>query len=284
MTELIKTSSEIKNILSMGKGKKPIGLVPTMGALHAGHVSLIKTARQECKTVVVYIFVNPLQFGPNEDFNKYPRDLDSDLKVCQENNVDFIFTPDESEIYPDENSKKDIIHPPKELTTILCGKSRVGHFEGVATVVYKFFKIIEPDYAYFGEKDLQQIYVIRWLVNEFKLPIEVKSCPIIREANSLACSTRNLYLSKKEKEIASNIYKSLKLAKENTRTGFFTISKSILESLIFLSQSPEIKIEYFEARDKNDLKKVDENQTHGFYYLTATKVGNVRLIDNIEVV
>lgn len=281
MTRLIKTTSEIRNILS--ESKRTIGLVPTMGALHAGHISLIKTARQRCETVVVYIFVNPLQFGPGEDFNKYPKDLNNDLKICQANNADILFAPDECEIYPDEKSKKDIIHPPKELISILCGKTRIGHFEGVATVIHRFFKIIEPDYAYFGEKDLQQIYVIQWLVKEFNLPVFVRSCPIIREPSGLACSSRNQYLTDKQKEVASNIFKSLQLAKQNTRSGIFTVSKSILESLVFLSQFSEIKVEYFEAKSKENLSKVDDNQAKGFYYLTACKVGDVRLIDNIEI-
>lgn len=281
MTRLIKTTKEIKSILSVSK--ESVGLVPTMGALHAGHISLIKAARQECKTVVVYIFVNPLQFGPSEDFSKYPRDLDSDLKVCEENNVDILFAPNESEIYPDENSKKEIIHPPKELISILCGKTRIGHFEGVATVVYKFFKIIEPDYAYFGEKDLQQIYVIRWLVKEFDLNIQIRSCHIVREQSGLAYSSRNQYLSNKQKEIAANVFKSLKLAKQNSRSGIFTVSKAVLESLVFLSQFPDIKVEYFEARDKENLSKVDDSKTKDFYFLTACKIGDVRLIDNIEI-
>ena len=281
MSRLIKTTSEIRAILS--NAAKPVGFVATMGALHAGHISLIKAAREECKSVVVSIFVNPLQFGPNEDFKKYPRNLDSDLKICEANAVDIVFSPDENEIYPDEQSRIEIIVPPKELISTLCGKTRAGHFEGVATVMNKLFKIIQPDYAYFGEKDLQQIYVIRWLVKEFNLPIFIRSCPIIREPGGLAYSSRNQYLTNKQKEMASNIFKSLQLAKRNTRSGIFTVSKSILESLIFLSQFPEIKAEYFETRDKENFAKVDDQKTSKFYYLTACKIGDVRLIDNIEI-
>ncbi len=281
MTALIKATSEIKDILA--KEKRPLGFVPTMGALHDGHISLIKAAREECKLVVVSIFVNPLQFAPNEDFKKYPRNLENDLKVCNENTVDYVFAPDEKEIYPDESSKNKSIESPKELTGILCGKTRIGHFQGVATVVKKLFDIVQPDYAYFGEKDLQQLYVIKWLVKEYNLPIFIRSCPTVREPNGLAVSSRNQYLTLEQKKTAANIYESLKSAKYNMRIGIFTVSKAILESLIFLSQYPEIKVEYFEARDKDLLAKVDENRRKGFYYFVAAKVGNVRLIDNIEV-
>lgn len=282
MTSLIKSIQDIKNVIA--KSQRPLALVPTMGSLHAGHISLIKTAKSECKTTIVYIFVNPLQFGPNEDFNEYPRDLTGDLKTCEENNVDFVFAPEISEVYPDtENAKNNAIHPPKELSNILCGKTRKNHFSGVATVVKRFIDIIEPDFIYFGEKDLQQLYVIKWLVKEFNLPVAIKSCPTVRELTGLAFSSRNKYLTPDEKNIAASLYKSLKLARENTRSGIFPLNKSILESLIFLSHFPEIKVEYFEARDKLNLAKVAEDTKHGFYYLVAAKIDKVRLIDNIEV-
>lgn len=282
MTALIKTTEEIRSKLS--RSTKPIGFVATMGALHAGHDSLIKSARKNCKTVVVSDFVNPLQFGPSEDFKEYPRDLEDDLKKCEENSVDFIFAPDEKEIYPTPESRQALILPPKELTSILCGKRRPVFFQGVVTIVKRLFDIIQPDISYWGEKDLQQVYVIRWLVNEYKFPIQVTTCPTVREINGLACSSRNRYLTEKQKETAGNLYKSLTLAKQNIRTGIFSVSKSILESLVFLSQFSDIRVEYFEAKDKKDLGKVDENQTHGFYYLLAAQVAGVRLIDNIEVI
>ena len=282
MTSLIKSSQDIKNVIA--KSDKPLALIPTMGSLHAGHISLIKAAKSECKTTIVYIFVNPLQFGPSEDFNQYPRSLEIDIKKCTENEVDIVFAPEISDIYSDmEETKNNLIVPPPELANILCGKSRQGHFSGVATVIKRFFEIIEPDYAYFGEKDLQQIYIIKWLVKEFNLPVTIKSCPTIREDSGLAYSSRNKYLDDNQKKIAAGLYKSLKLAKGNSRTGFFTVSKSILESLIMLSHFPEIKVEYFEARDKVTLAKVPDDTKHGFYYFIAAKFGNVRLIDNIEV-
>lgn len=279
MTKLIKDIRDIKSII---KGSiRPVGFIPTMGALHAGHISLIQASKAECKTTVTSIFVNPLQFGPDEDFEKYPRDLKNDLKICEKNNVDYVFAPSEEEICSD--LKNNIITTPDELSTILCGKTRKNHFNGVATIVKKLFEVVEPDYGYFGEKDLQQLYIMKWLVKEFKLPVFPRACPIVREPSGLACSSRNKYLTEEQKLIAPDLYKSLKIAKQNTRSGIFTVSKSILESLVFLSQFNQIKVEYFEARSKETLEVVPDNVTKGFYYLLAARVGNVRLIDNIEV-
>lgn len=281
MTILTKTVREVKDLLS--KDKRSIGFVPTMGALHTGHISLIRACRDECTTTVVSIFVNPLQFGPNEDYDRYPRNLTTDLKICEDNAVDIVFAPEVAEIYPQGISNENLIQLPANLTDILCGKSRPNHFQGVATVVKKLFNIINPDYVYFGEKDLQQLYIIRWLVKEFGIQTIVRACSIIRESNGLACSSRISSLSKEEKELASNIYKSLVLAKQNIKSGFFTVNKAILESMIFLSQFSGIKIEYFDVRDKDTLAKTDDYKLSGFYFLTAAKIGSVRLIDNIEI-
>ncbi|MBI2995263.1 MAG: pantoate--beta-alanine ligase [Candidatus Melainabacteria bacterium] len=282
MTILIKTKKEIKDKLL--ELPKPIGLVPTMGALHAGHISLIQAAQTECKTVIVYIFVNPLQFGPDEDYEKYPRDLESDLKICEQNKVDIAFAPSVNEIYPEMDFNEETISPPVELTNILCGKTRVNHFNGVATVINKFFNIIQPDYAYFGKKDFQQLCVIKWLVHNYKHKTNIKACPTIREKSGLACSSRNKYLKKDELEIASNLYKSLKMAKANLISGMFSVQECVLESLVFLSQFLKIKVEYFEARQKDTLVKIKDNyELRDFHFFVAAKVGNVRLIDNIEI-
>lgn len=279
MTTLVRHVNDIKNVLE--QSTRPIGFVPTLGALHAGHISLIKASNFDCKTTVVSIFINPLQFAPGEDFKKYPRTLEKDLDICKSNGVKYVFAPDENEIYPQGNIE--IILPPLKLISDLCGKTRKNHFSGVAIVVKKLLDIIKPDYAYFGEKDMQQLYLIRWLVKEFKIPTFVRACPIVRESTGLACSSRNIYLNESQRELASNLYKALVLARKNIRSGFFTPGKAILESLIFLSQFPEIKVEYFEARNKDEFDKVSEATTGGFYYLVAAKVGDVRLIDNIEV-
>lgn len=279
MTTLLKTVSDIKKALK--NCEHDIGFVPTMGALHAGHISLLKTCKEECKTSIVSIFVNPMQFSPGEDYEKYPRTLEDDLKICKENNIDYVFAPEINEVFFNENEEK--IIPPDSLTKMLCGLSRRDFFPGVATVVKRLLDIIQPDYAFFGEKDLQQLYAIRWLVKEYKLPVFIRGCPIIREKSGLACSSRNKYLNDKEKDIASNLYKSLQHARRNIRSGMFSANKASMESLIYLSQFPEIKVEYFEARSKDTLEKVNDEKSDGFYFLLAAKVGEVRLIDNIEV-
>ena len=282
MTLLTKSVKEIQELLN--GLPRPIGLVPTMGALHAGHISLINTSKQNCKTTVVSIFVNPLQFSPNEDFKQYPRDLKKDFDICKENKADIVFAPSIEEFYPDINkAKENLIIPPSNITGILCGKTREGHFNGVATAVKNLFQIVQPDISYWGQKDLQQYFIIQWLIKELNLPIKAELLATIREANGLAYSSRNRYLSEPEKDIAAGFYKSLKLAKENLKSGIFTIGKSILESLIVLSHFPEIKVEYFEARDKQTLEKIDEDRKNNFYFLIAGRVNNIRLIDNIEV-
>jgi len=280
MTTLIKSLNDIKKAINISK--RDLGFVPTMGALHDGHISLIKACKQECKTTVVSIFVNPKQFSPGEDFEKYPRDLDADFKICKELDVEYIFVPDVNEIYPEENTEK-IITPPKALTEMLCGLSRKDFFPGIATVVKRLLEIISPDYAYFGEKDLQQLFVIRWLVKEYKMPTFIRACPIIREKNGLACSSRNRYLSEDNKKLASRLYESLQMARRDVKSGIFTASKAALESLVYLSQFSDIKVEYLEARSKEKLERVTDNRTKGFYFLIAARVGDVRLIDNIEV-
>jgi pantoate--beta-alanine ligase len=280
MTTLIKSLNDIKKAINISK--RDIGFVPTMGALHDGHISLIKACKQECKTTFVSIFVNPKQFSPGEDFDKYPRDFEADLKICKELNVDYIFSPDVSEIYPEKVSEE-IVTPPTALTEMLCGLSRKDFFPGVATVVKKLLEIVTPDYAYFGEKDLQQLFVIRWLVKEYKIPTFIRACPIVREKNGLACSSRNRYLNEDKKKLASHIHKSLEMARRDVRSGIFTASKAALESLVYLSQFPDIKVEYLESRSKENLEKVTDGRTKGFYFLVAARVGNVRLIDNIEV-
>lgn len=280
--KVCKTIKEIQD--SLKSEEQPIALIPTMGALHKGHISLIEKAKSECKTVVVYVYVNPLQFSPNEDFNSYPRDIESDIETCKGLGVDFLFTPESSEVFPDiEKEKKEVITPPHNFTSLLCGKSRKGHFEGVATVLKRFFEIIGPDKVYFGEKDRQQLYIVQWLIDEFKFPIELVSCPIVRDISGLALSSRNSYLNDDQIETAARIYKALEIGKVNIHSGIFTVKKALLESLVYLSNYPEVKVEYLEARDKDSLKEVDNDKKHDFYVFIAAKIGNVRLIDNIEV-
>ena len=194
-----------------------IGLVPTMGALHAGHLSLIKKAKETCDKVVVSDFVNPIQFGPSEDFDKYPRTLDADMELCNKEGVDIVFAPSASEMYggkcSSDNSKDNTLKelprlsndtltydcPPFFYVNTLCGKSRTGHFDGVCTVVLKLFNIVQPDYAFFGQKDAQQVIIIKKMVKDLNVPIQIIQCPIVREESGLALSSRNKYLSEQGK-------------------------------------------------------------------------------------
>lgn len=282
MTKLIKSIEDLKNELT--NASKPVAFVPTMGSLHNGHISLINKAKKENKTVVLSVYVNPLQFGPSEDFKSYPRNLNSDHEKCVSSGVDILFAPEDREIYPEDSFENiQLIQPPAVLTSILCGKTRVNHFAGVVTVLKRLFDIVEPQSVYLGEKDLQQVYVVNWLIKSYNLQIKINPCPIIREEDGLAMSSRNLYLTEGERKIASNIYKSLKIARENVKIGIFTPSKAVLEGLIFLSKIPGIKVEYFEARSKDDLNEVNKDTMKDFYFLIAAKIGNVRLIDNVEV-
>src|SRR5262245_61447678 len=196
---------------------KVIGLVPTLGALHPGHKKLLETARRECGFVAVSIFVNPLQFGPNEDYARYPKTLEADLGLCRQSGVDLVFAPPVEEIYPTPNTP--LVDVPSGLTEHLCGPFRPGHFQGVATVVLKLFDIIKPNRAYFGEKDAQQLAVIRRVVQDRNLPIEIVPVPTVREPDGLALSSRNRYLSHQERQIAPFLYKALKEAARLIRNG-----------------------------------------------------------------
>ena len=193
-----------------------VGLVPTMGALHEGHLSLIKKAKAECDKVVVSVFVNPIQFGPSEDFDKYPRTLEEDMKLCDGEGVDVVFAPSAREMYGDCRLSNDCLTyvcPPYFYVDKLCGKSRVGHFDGVCTVVMKLFNIVQPDCAFFGQKDAQQIIIIKKMVEDLNIPIEIVQCPIVREESGLALSSRNKYLSetgKKDALVLSQILNNIK--------------------------------------------------------------------------
>ena len=193
---------EVKNWRAEGL---KVGLVPTMGALHEGHLSLIKKAKAECDKVVVSVFVNPIQFGPSEDFDKYPRTLDEDMKLCDGEGVDIVFAPTPNEMYGGGRLSNDTLTyvcPPYFFVDKLCGKSRVGHFDGVCTVVMKLFNIVQPDCAFFGQKDAQQVIIIKKMVQDLNVPIEIIQCPIVREESGLALSSRNKYLTEQGKKDA----------------------------------------------------------------------------------
>lgn len=281
-TEILTEINSLRQIVKEWKSQNlVIGFVPTMGALHIGHESLIKKAREECDRVVVSIFVNPIQFGPNEDYDKYPRQIEADRKLCSKNDVDFIFAPTPQEIYPEADFEmKDLtkVVSPSSYQDKLCGKSRIGHFDGVTTIVLKLFNIVQPDKAYFGQKDAQQLIIIKKIVKDLNIPIEIIGCPIIRDADGLACSSRNAYLSDSERITALTLSKVLRKVQDDYKAGITSRKDVINNALQFLGS--EAKLEYFEILDANDLKSIDLLKTNTLVAIAA-KVGTVRLIDNL---
>lgn len=271
------TINEVREqIKSWRKEGFTIGLVPTMGYLHAGHKSLIDKAVKENDKVVVSIFVNPIQFAPNEDLDKYPRDLNKDAALCSDANADLIFNPEPSEMYISNASTFINVEGPSEG---LCGAKRPSHFTGVCTVVSKLFNIVTPDKAYFGEKDAQQLAIIKKMVQDLNFNIEIISCPIIREENGIALSSRNKYLSFHEKNAACILNISLKKAKEYLKEGLRdapTLIKAISEEL---TKEPLVKIDYVEVVDKLSLKPVKTIEKPVLVAIAAF-IGKTRLIDN----
>jgi len=243
----VHTVNDVREFLD---SKKNIGLVPTMGALHAGHEKLIQTASAECDVRVVSIFVNPLQFGPSEDYSRYPRPLEDDLEMCRRNGVDMVFAPSVQEMYPSP-----------QLTTVevgrlgehLCGKFRPGHFRGVATVVLKLLNIVQPDRAYFGEKDMQQLTIIRRMVSDLNVPTEIVGVPTVREPDGLALSSRNKYLNAEERKMAPSLYRALQEAASRVRAGERDVSE-VREAAIGILK--DVRVEYFEVVDPNELQPV----------------------------
>ncbi len=263
-----------------------IGFVPTMGALHAGHLSLIQKARQENDRVIVSIFVNPLQFAPNEDFQQYPRTLEQDQQLCQQAGVDAIFAPTAIELYGDQASGSGTsgdrvtqVIPPAAMIAGLCGRFRPGHFQGVATVVAKLFNIVQPDRAYFGQKDAQQLAVLRRMVADLNLPIDVIGCAIVREANGLALSSRNQYLSDAARSQASVLYRSLCRAQAVLRQGK-TLREDLIEGVkAELSIVPAIKPQYIELVHPDTMAPIEQLDDVGLLAIAA-HIDATRLIDN----
>ncbi|MEM1369796.1 MAG: bifunctional pantoate--beta-alanine ligase/(d)CMP kinase, partial [Cyanobacteria bacterium P01_H01_bin.15] len=255
-----------------------LGLVPTMGSLHAGHASLIQQARSEADQVVVSIFVNPLQFGPNEDFADYPRQLEEDLALCDLMGVDYVFAPDPTDILGAESLVQ--VVPPESMTNVLCGPGRPGFFTGVATIVTKLLNIVQPQLAYFGEKDAQQLAIIRRLVSDLNLPVEIRPCPIVRDSSGLALSSRNQYLSATQKAEATVLWRGLNQAKilfsQEEQRG------SALIDAVFrtLAEAASVQVEYVELVEPNTLQSLETVTTSGLLAVAA-KVGSARLIDNV---
>ncbi|MEO2068561.1 MAG: pantoate--beta-alanine ligase [Desulfurobacteriaceae bacterium] len=275
---VVRTIREMQSISeTLRKTGKTIGFVPTMGYLHEGHISLVRCAREENDIVVMSIFVNPTQFGPNEDFERYPRDLDRDSAIAKKEGVDILFIPDVPEMYPQDFSTFVEV---EGLTETLCGARRPGHFRGVATIVTKLFNIVKPHRAYFGKKDFQQLKVIERLVKDLNFDVEVVGCPIVREEDGLAKSSRNVYLTPEERLSATSLYKALKLAKKLFESGETSPQRIKKEMEEFILSHPHVKkIDYIEIVDANSLKPVKVVKK-GDLIALAVFVGNARLIDN----
>ncbi len=278
--EIAETIESIRSLVKAVRSRgKRIGLVPTMGALHIGHISLIEAAVKECSFVVVSIFVNPTQFGPGEDLEKYPRPFEADLEICRKTGVDAVFAPTPEQIYPGEcitwvNVEK--------LTEPLCGQFRPGHFRGVTTVCAKLFNIVAPDIAFFGQKDAQQAIVIKRMVADLNMPLEIVICPTVREPDGLAVSSRNQYLTTEQRKDATYVYKSLQKCRQMIDAGITDTQKIVAEIRKILQQASSIKIEYVSIVDAETLQNIDRIAGK-VLAAVAVRLGPARLIDNILV-
>lgn len=277
---VIKNISDLKQeIRKIKKAGLIIGFVPTMGYLHKGHLLLVKKARKDNQKVVASIFVNPLQFGPKEDFNHYPRDLKEDCRLLKKEKVDILFYSSARELFPEGF---DAAVEVKSLSRIMCGKFRPGHFQGVCTVVNKLFNLIEPDTAYFGEKDAQQLVIIKKMAEDLNMNVAIKGLPIVREADGLAMSSRNTYLAKDQRKQALVLYQSLLKAKELIKNKETDSEKIIQHMRKIILKKPAILIDYIEIRNFDTLREVKKIKGKVLVALAA-KIGKTRLIDNIIV-
>jgi pantoate--beta-alanine ligase len=265
------------NLRRPANGGETFGLVPTMGALHEGHLSLVRAARKECDLVAASIFVNPIQFGPSEDLAKYPRNFDRDRSLLEQEDVDVLFAPRVEEMYPAGAVTYVTV---EGLSDKLCGRSRPGHFRGVTTVVAKLFNIVEPNLAFFGQKDAAQAAIIRRMVRDLNIPVQIVTCPIVREPDGLAMSSRNVYLDSAQRKSALALYRSLLRVREHFDQGKRKAIKLIETGLRAFAEEPSVRLDYLEIVDPDTLDRVDEvSQT--VLVAVAAFVGNTRLIDNI---
>lgn len=278
MSRLFHSISELKEALAAVRVRDAtIGLVPTMGALHAGHGRLIDCARQESDCVVVSIFVNLIQFNQQADYDRYPRTLPDDMKFCDARGVDVVFAPEAAEMYP--APQRTFVEVPG-VTEHLCGRFRPGHFRGVTTVVAKLFNIVQPDRAYFGEKDAQQLAAIRRMVVELNIPVTIVPVPTARECDGLAVSSRNQHLSPEERRIAPVLYEALRVAEQQIAAGDTDPEKIKREAMTVLARRPEVRAEYLEIVDPDEMQPVD--RIRGPVRVAgAVWIGSTRLIDNL---
>lgn len=259
--------------------KKVIGCVPTMGALHRGHLSLVEAAKKQSDFVIVTIFVNPTQFAPNEDLSKYPRPLEKDLELCESVGADLVFCPDVETVYP--SGKSTVVSVP-EVTENLEGEHRPGHFDGVSTIVLKLFNMVQPDIAFFGAKDFQQQLLIRKMCNDLNVPTEIVTCPTVREDDGLAMSSRNVYLNPTERKNATALYRALQHAQEQIHSGnedLLEVRKSMMQ---ILTSTEGVLVEYATIADANTLQEL-ESPVEQMVALIAARLGSTRLIDNLPI-
>ena len=276
---LCKTVAELRNEIASAKAAgKTIGLVPTMGALHEGHASLVKTANQENDVVVVSVFVNPTQFGPTEDLDSYPRTLDADCKLAEAQGADIVFAPSPKEMYPSEDMTW--VEVTGDVTKVLCGRSRPIHFRGVTTVVSKLFNLAQPDRAYFGQKDAQQVQVLKRMVKDLFFNLQLRIMPIVREADGLAKSSRNTYLSAEERQAGLILSKSLKHAKELFAAGERDPQKLVAATTAMIKTEPMADIDYVEIYQMPDLNECQSPMEGENLLALAVRFGTTRLIDN----
>ena len=280
MTVATKISEVRQQVKDWKRNGLTVGLVPTMGYLHEGHASLVKTSVEHCDNTVVSVFLNPTQFAPNEDLESYPRDFDNDKKLCEEMGADLVFHPEVSEMYDEDSST--FVEILSDMPKQLCGKTRPIHFRGVCTVVSKLFNIVTPDRAFFGEKDAQQLAIIRKMVKDMSYGIEIIGCPIVRESDGLAKSSRNTYLSDEERKAALCLSKAVNLGKELIANGEKNAETVISKMKELINAEPLAKIDYVEAVDgvtMNPVKEIKENTLVAM----AVYIGKTRLIDNFSV-
>lgn len=277
---LIHTVAELREEIALAKAQNlTIGLVPTMGALHEGHASLITAANRENDFVVVSVFVNPTQFGPNEDLDAYPRTLESDCKLAEEKGANVVFAPSPKEMYPSEDDTW--VEVTGDVTKVLCGRTRPIHFRGVTTVVTKLFNLAQPDRAYFGQKDAQQVEVLKRMVKDLFFPLELRVMPIIREKDGLAKSSRNTYLNESERIAALVLSRSLKAAKEMYAAGERDAEKIIAAVTEGIKAEPMSNIDYVEIYALPELKPIANPLKGSNLLAVAVKFGTTRLIDNV---
>jgi pantoate--beta-alanine ligase len=279
--EIIRTKVEMGAVSAKLRSEgSTLGLVPTMGYLHEGHVSLIKNARKKCDATAISIFVNPIQFGPNEDYNNYPRDTKRDTEIALKEKVDFVFIPEAKEMYGENHLSYVCI---EKMDKIMCGKFRENHFRGVCTVVLKLFNILKPDYAFFGEKDFQQLVIIKKMVKDLDINVKIIGCETIREPDGLAMSSRNKYLSENERKNAVILRNTILFAEEELKKRYKNMEEIKKECLEILNTNDFIrKIDYFDFRDPETLEELKSDQSRPLKVLIAAAayIGTTRLIDN----